>query len=169
MSTSASFDGTEIVIADLTRAAHQVGALDLLDAYACDPMGDGKPLTESARHNLIPGLMRHPTTAVFLAYRADVPVGLAICFGGFSTFAGRPLLNISDYFVVSHLRGQGTGRQLMHAIEKYARETSCCKITLEVQQNNHRARETYAAAGFTQAVYVTEGGGSLFLSKSLAD
>jgi GNAT superfamily N-acetyltransferase len=169
MSTSISPNGIEIVTADLSREAHQVATLNLLDAYACDPMGDGKPLSEFARCNLIPGLSRHPTTVVFLAYRADVPVGLAICFGGFSTFAARPLLNISDYFVVPHLRGQGIGRRLMHAIEKHARDTGCCKITLEVQEHNHRARATYATAGFTQSVYVPEAGGSLFLSKSLAD
>lgn len=131
-------------------------------------MGDGKPLSSSARRDLIPGLQHHPTTIVFLAFLDEAPVGLAICFRGFSTFAARPLVNISDYYVVPSARGFGIGRSLIESIEQHARSIGCCKLTLEVQENNHRARAVYAAAGFSQAVYVPEAGGSLFLSKPLA-
>jgi GNAT superfamily N-acetyltransferase len=153
--------------ADLARPDHQKATELLLNAYAMDPMGDGKPLSESARRDLVPGLRQHPTTMVFLAQLADQWVGLAICFRGFSTFAARPLVNISDYFVVPAHRGHGIGRQLLAAIEQRARELECCKLTLEVQENNYRAKSVYAAAGFSQAVYVPEAGASLFLSKSL--
>lgn len=132
-----------------------------------DPMGDGKPLSETARRDLIPGLRRHPTTLVFLAYRDTHPVGLAICFRGFSTFAARPLVNISDYFVLPEHRGAGIGRLIMDAIEQHARDLGCCRLTLEVQENNHRAKRVYSAAGFSQATYVPEAGGSLYLSKPL--
>jgi GNAT superfamily N-acetyltransferase len=132
-----------------------------------DPMGDGKPLSEPARRNVISGLREHPTTLVFLAYRGSEPVGLATCFRGFSTFAARPLVNISDYFVFPQRRGLGIGRRLLAAIEQRARELGCCRLTLEVQENNHHARRVYAAAGFAQAVYVPEAGGSLHLSKPL--
>lgn len=43
----------------------------------------------------------------------------------------------------------------------------CCKLTLEVQENNHRARRVYEAAGFAQALYQEEAGGSLFYSKPI--
>ena len=130
-------------------------------------MGDGKPLSEAARRDVIPGLRQHPTTLVFLAYCDTEPVGLAICFRGFSTFAARPLVNISDYFVIPEHRGAGIGRLLLGAIEQYAREQGCCRLTLEVQENNHHARRVYSAAGFSQATYVPEAGGSLYLSKPL--
>jgi GNAT superfamily N-acetyltransferase len=162
-----SKDQTTVVAADLARADHQEATLCLLNAYAMDPMGDGKPLSESARRDLIPGMRQHPTTMVFLAYRGPEPVGLAICFRGFSTFAARPLINIHDYFVQPAFRGMGIGRALFAAIEARARAIGCCKLTLEVQENNHRARRLYAAAGFSQAVYVPEAGGSLNLSKPL--
>ncbi len=139
----------------------------LLDAYAMDPMGDGKPLSETARRNVIPGLRQHPATLVFLAYRDTEAVGLAICFRGFSTFAARPLINISDFFVVPAHRGTGIGRRLLGAIEQRARDLGCCRLTLEVQENNRHARRVYGAAGFSQAVYVAEAGGSLYLSKPL--
>ncbi|MFZ4767505.1 MAG: GNAT family N-acetyltransferase, partial [Roseimicrobium sp.] len=137
------------------------------NAYAMDPMGDGKPLSETALRDVIPGLREHPTTLVFLAWLDSNPVGLAICFRGYSTFAARPLVNISDYFVFPQHRGLGIGRRLISAIEHRARELGCCRLTLEVQENNHHARRVYAAAGFAQAVYVPEAGGSFYLCKNL--
>ena len=156
-----------IVEADLVRPDHQEATVDLLNAYAMDPMGDGRPLSDSVRRELISGLREHPTTLVFLAYRGSDPVGLAVCFRGFSTFAARPLVNIHDFFVFPKHRGAGIGRLLLGAIEQRAREIGCCKLTLEVQENNQHARRIYAAAGFTQAIYVPEAGGSLNFSKPL--
>lgn len=156
-----------VIEADLSRPDHQEATVHLLNAYAMDPMGDGKPLSEAARRDVIPGLRQHPTTLVFLAYRDIEPVGLAICFRGFSTFAARPLVNISDYFVFPEHRGAGIGRLLLGAIEQRARDLGCCRLTLEVQENNHHAKRVYGAAGFSRAIYVPEAGGSLYLSKPL--
>lgn len=156
-----------IEIADLGRSEHQEVTLRLLGEYSMDPMGDGKPLSEVAQRELIPGLRRHPTTLVFLAYQGEEAVGLAICFLGFSTFAARPLVNIHDYYVRAEHRGMGIGRRLMEAIERHARELGCCKLTLEVQENNRRARALYEAAGFAQMMYVPEAGGSLNMAKGL--
>ena len=99
-----------IVEADLARTDHQEAVVQLLNAYAIDPMGDGKPLSEIARRDLIPGLQQHPTTMIFLAFDGRAPVGLAVCFRGFSTFAARPLLNIHDFSVLPACRGAGVGR-----------------------------------------------------------
>ena len=156
-----------VVEADLSRPEHQRDTVFLLNAYAMDPMGDGKPLSETARRDVIPGLQQHPTTLVFLAYHDSEPVGLAICFRGFSTFAARPLVNISDYFVFPEHRGAGIGRRLLAAIEQRARDLGCCRVTLEVQENNQRAQAVYAAAGFFRDVHVLEAGGALYLSKPL--
>jgi len=160
-------DRVDIVQSDSSSLEHQQATLQLLDAYASDPMGDGRPLSDIARQDVIAGLRRHPMTIVFLAYQDNLAVGLAICFRGFSTFAARPLVNISDFYVAPTLRGAGIGRRLLTAVERHAREIGCCKLTLEVQENNHRAKAVYAAAGFSQAIYVPEAGGSLFLSKPL--
>jgi hypothetical protein len=78
---------TSIIEADLSRLDHQTATIDLLNVYSMDPMADAAPLSDAARRELIPGLRAHPTTLVFLAYRGTEPVGLAICFRGFSTFA----------------------------------------------------------------------------------
>jgi len=157
----------EIVEADLNRTDHQHAVVELIDAYAVDPMGNGKPLSAEVRRALIPGLQQHPTTVIFLAYQGGEAIGIAVCFSGFSTFAARPLINIHDLAVLPSHRGQGIGRRLLEEVERKARDMGCCKLTLEVQENNHRARRAYEAVGFAQAVYEESAGGSLFLSKPL--
>jgi GNAT superfamily N-acetyltransferase len=157
----------EILEANLSREDHQKAVLELVDAYSRDPMGDGKPLSAEARARLIPGLQQHPTTLIFLAYQAGEPVGIAVCFRGFSTFAAQPLINIHDLNVLAAYRGKGIGQRLIAAVEAKARETGCCKLSLEVQENNHRARRSYTMAGFAQAHYQSEAGGALFLTKRL--
>ena|SRR5688572_16744050 len=139
-----------IVEADLQRTDHQKTTLELIDAYSEDAMGDGKPLAPNVRATLIDGLRGHPTTIVFLAYDKDLPVGIAVCFRGFSTFAARPLINIHDLHVRPSHQRRGIAKALIAAVEAKARHIGCCKLSLEVQENNQRARSTYAAAGFAQ-------------------
>lgn len=157
----------EIVEADLDNKAHQAAILQMLDAYSRDPMGDGKPLAPEVRKTLIPGLQQHPTTIIFLSFAEKAPVGIAVCFRGFSTFAAKPLINIHDFAVLPECRGMGLGRRMLEKIEQKAIEMGCCKLTLETQENNTRARRVYEAAGFAQAVYQAEAGGSLFYSKPI--
>jgi GNAT superfamily N-acetyltransferase len=157
----------DVFEADLTRWEHQEAIVMLTDAYARDAMGNGKPLPEDVRGALIPGLSQHPTTIIFLAYVDGRPAGIATCFRGFSTFAARPLLNIHDLAVLPEYRGHGVSRRLLENVENKARLLGCCKLTLEVLENNARARRVYAAAGFQQASYKEEAGGALFFSKSL--
>ncbi len=160
-------DRIELVEADLTRHDHQQAVVELTMAYALDPMGNGGPLPDETLGRLIAGLREHPTTLIFLAYRDGQPVGIATCFVGFSTFAARRLINIHDLAVVPAQRGAGVGRLLLDAVCRKARQLDCCKVTLEVQENNRRARSVYEAAGFHQAHYEAAAGGALFYSKVL--
>jgi len=155
----------EIIETDLERPKHQRAVVELLDAYARDPKGNGKPLADNVKRELIAGLQRHPTTHVFLAYVSDRPVGIAVCFLGFSTFAARPLLNLHDFAVLAEYRGQGIARQLLEAVEAKARELGCCKLTLEVNEHNHRARQLYREAGFGPSDRIPQSGLWLFMTK----
>jgi ribosomal protein S18 acetylase RimI-like enzyme len=155
------------VQADLQQPDHQAAVLTLVDAYSRDPMGDGAPLSAAARARLIPGLRQHPTTLVLLAYDGDTPVGVAVCFVGFSTFAARPLVNLHDVAVLPSHRGRGVGRALLAAVEAQARELGCCKLTLEVLDQNHRALRTYVAAGFKRYALQPGTGEAIFLTKPL--
>jgi ribosomal protein S18 acetylase RimI-like enzyme len=162
-----SMERIEIVEADLDRPEHQRAVLDLTDAYATDSMGNGRPLDAEVRRGLIPGLRKHPTTLIFIAYDQGRPAGIATCFYGFSTFAARRLINIHDLAVLPEYRGRGIGHRLLQEVERKARDTSCCKLTLEVQQNNLRARRLYEALGFGPLVYQDGAGEALFLVKAL--
>jgi len=167
MESLSQMPNVAIVEADLNRTVHQQAVVELIDAYAKDPMGNGQPLSDEVRSALIPGLVQHPTTVIFLAYQAGKAIGIAVCFRGFSTFAARPLINVHDLAVLPAHRGQGAGRRLLEEVERKARNMGCCKLTLEVQENNRRARKVYEALGFAQSEYVAAAGGGLFLSKPL--
>lgn len=160
-------ESIEIVEADLNRKDHQKAVVDLIDAYAMDPMGNGGPLTGDVKNALIPGLKKHPTTLIFLAFLNSTAVGIAVCFVGFSTFTARPLINIHDLAVLPAHRGNGVGKLLLAAVERKAQDMGCCKVTLEVLENNRRAMKVYEAAGFAQAQYQEAAGGALFFSKAL--
>jgi ribosomal protein S18 acetylase RimI-like enzyme len=137
-----------VFLADLANSSHQSAIIELLDMYCRDEFGDCKPLSLDARENLIPGLTKHGGARVFLAYDGQEPLGVAICMIGFSSFRGRPLINIHDVAVSPAARGQGIGRKLLMAVEDEARELGCCKVTLEVRSDNARAMGLYRSVGF---------------------
>jgi ribosomal protein S18 acetylase RimI-like enzyme len=51
--------------------------------------------------------------------------------------------------------------------EAKARELGCCKLTLEVMNNNDRALRAYEAAGFVRYSLHENGSAAIFLSKPL--
>ena len=137
-----------IVDANLANPAHAGAFLELMDAYARDPMEGGAPLPERTRRELVPALRAHPAHYVFLAYDGPRAIGFSVCILGFSTFEARPLMNIHDIGVLEECRGRGVGRRLLDRIEAHARELGCCKLTLEVRLDNRPARGLYAKFGF---------------------
>jgi ribosomal protein S18 acetylase RimI-like enzyme len=158
-----------VIEADLHEPQHQQAILYLINAYARDPMGDGQDLPAAVCDRLIPGLRQHPTSLVFLAFDAATPVGVAVCFVGFSTFAARPLINIHDLAVVPDYRGRGIGRLLLEHVEAKGRALGCCKLTLEVRADNYPAQRLYQRFGFGDMP--TESGPvrNWFLQKRLED
>jgi ribosomal protein S18 acetylase RimI-like enzyme len=137
-----------IVEANLDDPQHQDAIVAMVNAYARDPMGDGRDLPDQVRCDLIPGLRKHPTTLIFLAFDGVAPVGIAICFLGFSTFAARPLINIHDLAVVPAYRQRGVGRRLLEGVEAKGRTLGCGKLTLEVREDNQGAQRLYRRSGF---------------------
>lgn len=137
-----------IFLADLHNAEHQSSIVELLDMYCRDEFGDSKPLSDQARANLIPGLIKHGGARVFLAYEDQKPLGVAICMIGFSSFRGKPLINIHDIAVCPEARGKGVGRKLLDAVTAEAKNLGCGKVTLEVRSDNVRAMGLYRSVGF---------------------
>jgi ribosomal protein S18 acetylase RimI-like enzyme len=156
-----------VIEADLALPDHQRDVVTMTAAYALDVMGNGGPLPPDVLERLVPALREHPTTMIFLAYIGAQAVGIATCFLGFSTFAARPLINIHDLAVLPDYRGRGIGQALLETVVRKARARGCVKVTLEVREDNTRARRVYTAAGFRHAVHGETTGGSLFYTKLL--
>jgi GNAT superfamily N-acetyltransferase len=167
MSCFVPAEDIDVVEADLSRPDHARDVVAMTQVYAMDPMGNGGPLPQDVADRLVRGLKEHPTTVVLLAYQGGRAVGIATCFRGFSTFQARPLLNIHDLAVAPGHRARGVGARLLAAAEQKARALGCCRLTLEVQENNARARHVYARAGYAQMAYEPGAGGSLFYAKAL--
>jgi ribosomal protein S18 acetylase RimI-like enzyme len=156
----------QVRAAQLSEAGDAEAVVMLLDAYAADPRGGGEGLPSEVRQRLVAGLLAIPTARVWLAREGALAVGVCVAFVGYSTFRALPLLNIHDLAVLASHRGLGVGRALLTAAEAHARELGCCKLTLEVQDDNTPARNLYERFGFRDVVY----GNSLptrFLGKTL--
>ena len=138
----------DIVRANYADPAHAAALIDLLDHYARDPAGGGKPLSDFARGSLIDALAARPYVFSVLAFDGGVPVGLVNAIEGFSTFACAPLVNIHDVVVRDSHRGRGIAARLFAEVEAIARERGACKLTLEVLSGNRAARTLYEKLGF---------------------
>lgn len=141
--------------------------LSLLQNYALDPQGGGEPLSDYSTENLIDELRKSPIAVSFIAYESGLPIGLANCFYAFSTFAAKPILNIHDLVVVEGERGKGIGSKLLKAVEEEATSRGCCKVTLEVLENNTRAQHVYTSFGFAGYNLGEESNNALFWQKKI--
>ena len=130
-------------------------------------MGGGEPISDYCRIHLVDKLASNPAAVSFLGYCDERPVALANCFFGFSTFACQPLLNIHDFAVDAAYRGNGFSLKLMAAIERYAAQKGCCKVTLEVLQGNKVAQNSYRKAGFSAYELDPTQGQALFWEKKI--
>ena len=156
-----------IAEANLEDSVHQEAVFALISSYARDSRGKPVDLPDSVRRNLVSGLRGHPTSLVLLAFQHDRPIGIAVCFFGFSTFAARLTINVHDLVVLEEFRGKGVGSQLLDAVESRAKENGCCKVTLEVLEKNESARELYQRRGFGRAPDDSEAERKIFLEKFL--
>ena len=146
---------------DFSEARDVQAYLELLDAYARDPMGAGQALPDEVLARLPRDLASHPGAHCLLAESDDRTVGFATCFLGYSTFRAQPLLNVHDIAVLPEWRGRSVAKKLLAAVTELGRRLGCCRITLEVREDNMAARRLYRSAGFLPAQC------SLFLEKPL--
>lgn len=166
MSRSGVLD-LSITPVDFSDPADAAALVEVLDAYARDPMGGGEPLSDDVRARLGPALAQVPGAFAFIARLGGKAVGGVTCFTGFSTFAARPLVNIHDASVLPEHRGKGIARALFTAIEDEARRRGACKVTLEVLSGNHRAKQLYASLGYGDYQLDPQAGNALFWQKKL--
>jgi ribosomal protein S18 acetylase RimI-like enzyme len=135
---------------DYENPLHLTALTDLLNHYMSDPMGDFPPHDKVKQLRLIDGLANHPTALVLFILKDGEFAGLTTCFVNFSTFKLKPYLYIHDIVVHQKFRGEGLGRLLMEKLVSISRERDYCKLTLEVREDNTRAKALYRSLGFEE-------------------
>ncbi len=101
--------------------------------------------TEADVHEALFGA--RPAAEVVLAEDGGQPVGFALFFHGFSTFAGRRTLFLEDLFVVPEARGRGVGTALLVHLARLAGERGCARFEWNVLDWNADAIAVYRALG----------------------
>ncbi len=141
--------------------------IQLLDHYAQDIMGGSSPLSDSIKNKLPSALQKQAHAFSIIAYVDKQAAALINCFESFSTFACAPLINIHDIIVHQNFRGLGLSQILLQHVEQIAKDKGCCKLTLEVLENNHIAKNAYKKYGFASYELNPDTGQALFWQKNL--
>ncbi len=157
----------EIIKADYVNKKHAKEIAALMNSYATDPMGGGKPLPEEVKNNLAQELSKLPYAFSVISYVDNVAAGLVTCFELFSTFSCKPLINIHDVIVLKEYRGNGLSHKMLRKVEKIAIYKGCCKLTLEVLEGNKVAQSSYKKQGFSDYELDPKMGKALFWQKIL--
>ena len=157
----------QITHVDYRNSQQGEDLVSLLNAYALDPLGGNAPLRDEVKDALPSKLSEVEGANSFIAYINDQPVGLLNAVMGFSTFNAAPLINIHDVYVAPEARGKGVVDALFAAIETVANELNCCKITLEVLEENGVAQSAYNRLGYKGYDLGEVGGEALFWQKKL--
>ncbi len=154
-------------LVDYENPKHGADLVFLLDYYASGASGGGKGLPETVKDSLVENLAKIPHAFSILCYSDEQPAGLANGFHLFSTFKGKPLVNVHDLIVHADFRRQGVSQILLSEVEKIARSKNACKITLEVLEKNYPAINAYQKFGFAGYELDPSFGKAIFLEKAL--
>ena len=84
-----------------------------------------------------------PYAEVIIGEEAGKPVGFALFFHNFSTFAGKPGLYLEDLFVDPEARGNGCGKTMMAALARIAVERGCARFEWSVLDWNQKSIDFY--------------------------
>jgi GNAT superfamily N-acetyltransferase len=77
------------------------------------------------------------------------PVGFALYYFRYSSFAGQPSLWLDDLYVDEESRSQGAGAELMRALARTAKDTRCTHIGWTANARNTRGLKFYERLGAT--------------------
>jgi GNAT superfamily N-acetyltransferase len=124
----------------------------------------GSPTTDEAIEAGVPRLIESPEAEFLIA--GDPPVGFALLRYRWAIWTGAEDAWLEDLFVEEASRGHGVGRALVEASAERARTRGCCRLQLDTNETNERARRLYQAAGFAEDK-MGAGGRDLYLTLRL--
>jgi RimJ/RimL family protein N-acetyltransferase len=90
-----------------------------------------------------------PGAHILIARVDDEPVGYALYFSSYSTFAAAPGLYLEDLFVRTEHRSNGYGKALMKAVAQHAVKMGAVRLDWSVLDWNESAQKFYESLGAT--------------------
>ena len=90
---------------------------------------------------------KNKAAEVVIGYYNDKPVGYALFFYNYSSFAGRPGLYIEDIYVRQEHRGKGFGKAFLVYLARIAKENKCGRMEWAVLDWNEPSIEFYKKLG----------------------
>ena len=127
----------ETIVAFINALAHYE---HLEDEVVGDPQ-------ELEAHLFGPTTPGHPILEAILAELDQIPVGFAIFYPNYSTFAMRPGLYLEDIFVLPEYRSKGVGRSLFQYLAKLTVERNYRRFEWRVLDWNDTAISFYQRMG----------------------
>lgn len=128
---------TEFDADTLSELIHELAAFENLQAEC--------HITPAAVERHLLGPLR--SAEALLAWLEDAPVGFAVYYRTFSTFAARPGAFIEDLFVRQRFRHRGIGRALLNEVGRIAHCASAGRLEWATLKSNENARRLYASVG----------------------
>jgi GNAT superfamily N-acetyltransferase len=90
---------------------------------------------------------KQPPAECLIADLSNAPIGFALFFHNFSTFAGKPGLYLEDLFIKPEYRGRGYGRKMLAHLANLAVQRGCGRFEWAVLDWNAPAIRFYESLG----------------------
>ncbi len=140
MAGTENFEIRNAVEADLPLLLHFIKELAKYEKLSDIVEADENVLRESM-------FSEDSNTKALLAFYEGEPVGFAVYFYNFSSFAGRMGLYLEDLYVNPDRRGRGFGKALLKRLARIAVEKGCGRMEWVVLDWNEPAIEFYKQLG----------------------
>ena len=151
--------------AEFDDAADIAVVTELFADYALGLVGKSGAIEPQVLHEVVAGLKTMPGAFALIAFVGDKPAGLAVCLESYSTFRAARVINVHDLGVLAEFRSRGIANELLRCVEREAEERHCCKVTLEVRDDNHDARRLYRRRGYSGESGSPDLPGTFFLER----
>ncbi|BAY41526.1 putative acetyltransferase (plasmid) [Nostoc sp. NIES-2111] len=125
--------------------------LPVLSQLYADMDGEA-PLAKQELEKIFAQIAQFPNYHIYIAYLNQQPVGT------FSLFYAPTMMHreyhkfavLDSVTVISSMRGEGIGSQMVKAAIKLSAEAGCYKVTLSSNLKRDRAHQFYQSLGFEQ-------------------
>lgn len=125
--------------------------LPLLNYLYADMDGE-PPFAHDELENIFAEIAKVPNYHIYLAYFNQQPVGtFSLLYAPTMMHRGYHKFAVLDAVtVISAMRGEGIGSQMVKAALKLSAEAGCYKVTLSSNLKRDRAHQFYQSLGFEQ-------------------